>query len=1267
MRQVAIKKFFVLVLIFSLIVPSLLTSFAPQASAAGESIADAIANNSGSGTVEGYIVGTTTNGPNYKTEGPFTVATNIAIADSATERDSVKILPVQLPTGSIRSVLNLVDNPHLLGAKVKLTGSLEVYFGVPGLKNLTDFEILESQDPIEEPPTNTEPGTIAEARSKNGQTVTVEGIVTADNSAIGGGKLSTYIQDETAGINVFAFDGSTFPDLKEGQSIKITGNITSYKGLTEIVPSANGIEVISEGNDLPQPKEITLKDLAASETAEPLEGQLVKVAGFVSSVPSSPAGGGYNVSIIDQDFNSTTVRVMTETNAIDAIEEGKWYDFTSIVSQYDSYQVLPRKATDIVALDPQPEAPQSAGEYTSTVKSVVDGDTIHLETPVLGTTKVRYVNMDTPETYHTPVTPEDESQKFHGEQAKAYLNELLQPGDEVIVKVGEEATDTYGRLLAQIIRKEDNVNTNLEMVKQGYASTYFIWPVGDMDEYAQYQAAVKEAKGNQLGIWNPENPLAELPFEFRAREEGKGLLRYVGNSETMKYVSPENFEEVPVEARVFFASTEEAEANGYTAVSENPTENLLLQLLSINDLHGKIDQSYTLDINGDKVNDGTYGRMDYVAAYLNDRKQDNPNTLLVHAGDIIGGSSPVSALLQDEPTVEIMEAIGFDVGVVGNHEFDEGLSELQRIIKGGDHPKGTENYDGQNFPLLCANCEYKATGEDVLEPYFIKEVDGVKVGFVGAITPTTAGKVIPDGIKDINFTDPTAGVNEAVAELKEQGVKSIVVLGHLTASQNGDSVTGEAATLANGVDDEVDVIFAGDNHQVVNGTVDNKLIVQAWEYGKALADIDLEIDRTTGDIVKKTAEIVYVDQSKIDADPVVAEILSKYENRVASIINEVVGQAATAIEGGYGVKGPFGDNALGNLIADGMAAEMNSDFALMNGGGIRDNLNAGDITWGEIFNIQPFGNVLTKLEIKGADLFTIMKAQLSTQYGPDYSISGFTYKYDPATLEVKDITLKDGSKIDLEKTYTVTVNNFMAAATSGKYGPIGLLGKNPVVGPEDLEATVNYVRSFNEPISYEVEGRISDDFVAPSINITLSTPDLEDGTYSKEALVTLEATDESAGVATVEYKLNDGEWIAYSQPFTISEAGETIISYRAKDKVGNVEETKTATVMIKVSEQPEEPTQPENLEDLKEAVKSADVNRGVKTSILVHIVRAELNFELSKQVRFLSHFFEQRGYEILEDLNKKVKKYPKNVMSKEDKKTITEGIQYVIDNETETN
>ncbi|MBP3952591.1 DUF6359 domain-containing protein [Bacillus suaedae] len=1118
MNQQPMKKIFSLLLIFTLLFSNFSTVFANDTSVAEDtiSVSEAIANNTGSATVEGYIVGTMTN----DTEPPFSANTNLILADSVDETDSSKFLPVQLPKGSIRDGLNLVDNPGNYHAKIQITGDLAAYFSKPGLKSPTSYTVVEGGE-APEPPPELELKSINEVRSlTTGSEVIIQGVVTADNEAIGGGKLSTYIQDETAGINVYNGSLTGFPSLVEGQKIEVVGKLAEYNGLLEVIPNSDGIKIIEESVSVPTAKAITIAELQNGAVAEPLEGSLVKVKGYVQTIPSSPAGGGYNVSFLDEEFNSITLRVMEDTNAIESLEEGKWYDITAVLSQYNTYQILPRKASDIVLSAEQPDAPSAAGEYIATVASVTDGDTIKLATPVLGANTVRYVNIDTPETYHSIKNAADQNQKDHGEAAKNYMNTLLKAGDEVIVKVGEEPTDAYGRILAQIIRKSDGLNTNLEMVKAGYATTYFIWPVGDEADYTLFQDAVKEAKDAERGIWNPEDELMELPFEFRAREQGKGLLRYVGNSETMKYVSPEDFEDVPVEARVFFSSNEEAEANGYLPVGddsgepqnpEEPSDNVSLQLLSSNDWHGMID--LTTEIDG--VN---YGRADYLAAYLREREATNPNTLIVHPGDMIGGSPLVSALYQDEPTVEIMNSIGYDIGTVGNHEFDEGTTELLRMINGGDHPegKGTENYTGMDTKMLCANCVYRDSGETILDPYTIEEVDGVKVGFIGVNTPATATMVIPTGIKDIKFTDPVEAVDKAVVELKQQGVRAIVVLSHLPATQNGDSATGEAADLAMSVDDEVDIVYAAHNHVKVNAVVDNKLVVQAWDYGNAFSDIDVEIDRTTGDIVEMSAELVDVIQADIEPDPEVAAILKKYSDLVDEQKNEVVGKSAQTLVNSYPTRDKFGDPGVGNLLADSMKFSMDSDFALMNGGGVRNPLHEGEITWGDLFNITPFGNYLVKIEISGAEFKNILNAMISPQYGADSFIAGAKYTWDPLENEVVDVFLLDeegkvGSEIDPTATYSLVVNNYMYENSEhSDYRLLSQYGKNKIDGKIDVEALVDYVKSYNnEPIVYPNEGlgRIE--------AIEVVTPDLGEVTIkeAREAGVKKKVTVE--GIVTV--------------------------------------------------------------------------------------------------------------------------------------------------------
>ncbi|KXZ23947.1 endonuclease [Bacillus nakamurai] len=969
-----------------------------------------------------------------------------------TEISPEKALPVHIP-----SVYKDKFNPNVRGKKISVQ------------ENLTNVsQTIEAKDikTLSVSPSSQTSIPIKEARAERNKRVTVKGIVTADQAAIGGGKLSTFIQDDSGGVNIYSASANNFPELKEGMEAVVSGKTAVYQGLTEIIPDS--IQITGEHKPLPEPRRLILKDLQDKDSI--YEGQLVTVKAYLSSLPGSPAGGGYNSVITDEDNRSLTLRIMEETNVTQHLQTGRWYNITGVLGKYQSLQLLPRKPEDVSLLDEQPKPPSAEGEYQAVVDRIVDGDTINVRTPILGTSKIRLVNTDTPETYHTPKNELDENQLYFGKKASDYVKTILAPGDQITVKVGQEAKDTYGRMLGQIIT-EKGMNVNLELVKNGYAATYFIWPVQDNTEYETFQQAAAKAIQEKKGIWNEENPLKEMPFEFRARETGKGLTRYVGDSSDRTYVSPEEWKKVTAEHRIFFSSEKEAENAGYKKRQKADEGNVPLRIISMNDLHGKIDQQYGHDLNGDGKPDGTFGRMDYAAAYIKKAKAEKDHTLVVHAGDMIGGSSPVSALFQDEPTIEMMEDIGFDVGTVGNHEFDEGTDELLRIINGGEHPggKGTSGYDGQNFPLVCANCKLKSTGAPFLPSYEIKNVSGIPVAFIGVVTKSAAGMVMPEGIKDITFTDEVKAVNEAAAELKKKGIKAIAVLAHMSAEQNGDKITGESAKLANETDSEIDVIFAAHNHKVVNGEVNGKLIVQAFEYGKAIGIADLELNKDSKDIVKKSAEIEYIDQSKIKPDPNAAGILSKYEEKVKPIISEVAGEAAHDITGGYSNDG---DTALGNLIADGMKAKMNSDFALMNGGGIRDSIKKGPITWGDLYNIQPFGNVLTKLEIKGKDLREIINAQISPTLGPDYSISGFSYTWDPKTAKAVDMKMADGTDIQPEAVYTLTVNNFMATAAGAKYGPIGKLGKNPATGPEDLEATLAFVKSFKTPISYQAEGRI---------------------------------------------------------------------------------------------------------------------------------------------------------------------------------------------------
>ncbi|MEQ4482664.1 bifunctional metallophosphatase/5'-nucleotidase [Cohnella silvisoli] len=491
-----------------------------------------------------------------------------------------------------------------------------------------------------------------------------------------------------------------------------------------------------------------------------------------------------------------------------------------------------------------------------------------------------------------------------------------------------------------------------------------------------------------------------------------------------------------------------------------------VQLLGVNDLHGQL--NVTRKVAGQDV-----GRADYLAAYLKQREADNKNTLLVHAGDMVGASAPVSALLQDEPTIEILNELGFDVGAPGNHEFDEGVDEMLRLINGGYHPV-TGDFEGADFPYVSANVIDKETGKPVLKPYIVKKVNGMPIGFIGVTLSDTPSIVMPSGVASVMFIDEVEAINQAAAELKVQGVKAIVVLAHNPASSktDGTNASGELVEIAKAVDDEVDVLIGGHNHGYLNATVDGKLLVESYSYGTAFSDIDLKIDPRTKDIVSKKAEIVTTYHNGIEPDATIKAMIDKYEAKVAPIVNAVVGTAANDIAAAQNASG---ESEMGNLIADAQRAAMETNFAFMNPGGIRADLERGEVTWGELYTVQPFSNDLVKMTLTGEQIRRLLNQQWDKQpYPRILQISGLKYTWDgnrPANDRVVDIFLPDGSIIDPGTDYTVTVNSFIASG--GDNFSVLLDGRNPETGSSDIEALVDYVKQIPQPFNSSIEGRIT--------------------------------------------------------------------------------------------------------------------------------------------------------------------------------------------------
>lgn len=524
-----------------------------------------------------------------------------------------------------------------------------------------------------------------------------------------------------------------------------------------------------------------------------------------------------------------------------------------------------------------------------------------------------------------------------------------------------------------------------------------------------------------------------------------------------------------------------------------------VRILAINDFHGAL-------AAGMRIGARPAGGAAVLAAYLRIAQRGwESATIIAHAGDHVGASPAISALLQDEPAIALLNQLGNSdctqrapwharcnvVGTLGNHEFDEGRAELLRLIYGGTHERGPfleHPYSGANFAHVSANVFDASVGEYLLPPYTIKEVAGVRIGFIGAVLRQTPSVVPAQAIVGLQFLDEARAINAQVAALKQRGVRSIVVLLHqggfqrlAARAETADAPLLEGAdinAIIRQLDDEVDVIVSGHSHsytnvRVVNANGKSILITQAFFSGSAYGDIELEIDERSGDVVATSSAIVttYADAGPgLQPDAAAAALVARAQQSVDAIVKQVVAEAAEDVPNSTGENG---ESPLGQLIADAQRAALRADVALMNPGGIRWGLSAGSITWGDVFSVHPFGNRIMRVELSGASLLALLNQQWRGAYsGRLLAVSGLIYSWDArgaAGERIVDVQI-GGTALDPSRTYTVAVNDFMLSGGDG-FAQLKQAA-NPVAGPLDRDALITFLRALPQPIRLTPTPRI---------------------------------------------------------------------------------------------------------------------------------------------------------------------------------------------------
>ncbi|MEO7448968.1 MAG: bifunctional metallophosphatase/5'-nucleotidase [Humibacillus sp.] len=554
-----------------------------------------------------------------------------------------------------------------------------------------------------------------------------------------------------------------------------------------------------------------------------------------------------------------------------------------------------------------------------------------------------------------------------------------------------------------------------------------------------------------------------------------------------------------------------------------------IQILSFNDFHGNLEppggSSGKIQTGLTKDDTTLVGGVEYLATHLKQARVGHANTVTVAAGDMVGASPLLSAAFHDEPTIEALNTLGLDITAVGNHEFDEGYKELQRLQNGGcidDGPTGLNNqnscadhtFTGANFKYLAANVIEKASGKTILPPYAIKKFNGAKIGFIGMTLKDTPSIVTASGVAGLEFTDEAKTANALVPLLKKQGVNAIVVLIHQGGSvpavtpydytcKGGGSLSADSPIIpiVKNLDPAIDMVISGHTHQPYVCSLPDpagkpRLITSASSFGRLFNETNVMFDRRTSDIVRPTtadSRNMLVTRT-VPADPAETALIARYSTLVKAIANKVLGQ----IVGSSVTKSTnaAGESPLGDLIADAQLADPSvvtggkkPVVAFMNPGGIRTDLvadAAGNITYASAFAVQPFNNYLVSMDLTGQGIYDLLNQQFNganTAGSPKVlQVSrGFTYTYtqlgkgttattdDSASVNEGSVSI-NGVPVEKSATYRIVTNNFLSDGGDGF--PAFKAGTGKYFGGLDIDGFAAYLTA-NSPYTPLVPSRIS--------------------------------------------------------------------------------------------------------------------------------------------------------------------------------------------------
>jgi 5'-nucleotidase len=541
-----------------------------------------------------------------------------------------------------------------------------------------------------------------------------------------------------------------------------------------------------------------------------------------------------------------------------------------------------------------------------------------------------------------------------------------------------------------------------------------------------------------------------------------------------------------------------------------------LHVLAWNDFHGNLEPA-GLNIYGHFA-----GGAAYLAKLVKARQQQyGHRQATVLAGDNIGASPLADGLFLGEPATIVTNLMNVDFSSVGNHEFDKGKDELKRIQNGGCAATGctgapyllrdgttTDRFPGADFQYLSANVTVTATGRTLFPAsgtrwFHTNSGRPVGLGFIGEVLKDTPTIVTPTGVAGLSFGDEADAANRAAHQLARHGVHIPILVIHQGGFQtapvtapngcNGNLAGSPIEAIVQKLDPSIKIIISGHTHAEYRCTITTggvtRLVTSAASFGRILSDLTLTVNDHTGDLVSASATNSIVDNAlnapgpgvvrqddPSKADPTVAGVVKQYVTAAAPLANKVIGK----IQGDLTrTPSPLGESTLGDVIADAQLASTapadkgGAVAAFMNPGGIRADLKTtdissggeaiGEVTYGEAFTVQPFGNSLVTKTMTGDQIRRLLQQQFLNcggQTAPKFIQISATLHYQSnpgaATCEGKigQITI-NGTVVNPTDTLRVTMNNFLASGGDGF--TVFNEGTNALGGAQDIDAFAAYL------------------------------------------------------------------------------------------------------------------------------------------------------------------------------------------------------------------